>query len=172
MDALGTYERRGGAVDVRFERHYPRPVETVWAALTDPVRLADWMGPALVEPRVGGRYVLFTDRAPPMTGRILTWQPPRLLEYSWEIGQGDQPDCLVRWELTPAGDGTDLVLSHLNMGAPVMTQRLAGWHTFLERLDSRLAGQEPAAIAARYGELQAHYVGHYKLGDERVACAS
>ena len=44
MRDLGTYERNGDHIDVRFERHYPRPPETVWKALTDPARLADWMG--------------------------------------------------------------------------------------------------------------------------------
>jgi uncharacterized protein YndB with AHSA1/START domain len=46
MEELGVFERRGDTADLRFERRYPRPIGTVWAALTDPVRLADWVGPA------------------------------------------------------------------------------------------------------------------------------
>lgn len=60
-EALGTFEPRGDHIDVRFERHYPRPVETVWRAITDPARLADWMGVSQVEPHVGGRIVLMAD---------------------------------------------------------------------------------------------------------------
>src|SRR5438552_2063215 len=107
MDDLGTFERRGDDVDLRYERRYPRPVETVWAALTDPVRLADWIGAALVEPRVGGRYELFVDRKRPMTGRILTWEPPRLLAFTWDTG--DAPPSTVRCELSHDGDGTRLI---------------------------------------------------------------
>ena len=179
MDALntnelGTYELHETYVDLRFERHYPRQVETVWAALTDPERLADWsMGPAEIEPHEGGRIVLMGGRMPAMTGRILTWQPPRLLEYSWTIGQGDPTDCYVRWELTPAGDGTDLVLEHRNMGIPVMNQRLAGWHAFTEQLGAMLAGRKPEDLMQRYAVIQPIYIAHYKL-DVPVAavCAS
>jgi uncharacterized protein YndB with AHSA1/START domain len=174
MDSLGTYEVHGNAVDLRFERHYPRSVETVWAALTDPERLADWsMGPAEVEPRKGGKIILMGGRMPVMSGRILTWEPPRLLEYSWEIGQGDPSDCYVRWELTPAGDGTDLVLEHRNMAMAVMHQRLSGWHAFTEQLDAVLAGRKPEDLMARYSVIQPIYIAHYKLDvPVAVACAS
>ena len=53
LDALGDYlqlsdchgrsrrlQRNGDAVDLSYARHFPRSVETVWAALTDPARLA------------------------------------------------------------------------------------------------------------------------------------
>jgi hypothetical protein len=79
-EQLGAFERSDDRIDMRFERHYPRSIETVWSALTDPVRLNDWMGAAHVEPRVGGRYELMLDGANPMTGRILIWEPPHVLE--------------------------------------------------------------------------------------------
>ena len=60
MRDLGTYQRHGDHIDVRFERHYPRPPEKVWRALTDPERLADWMGVSHVEPHVGGRFETVT----------------------------------------------------------------------------------------------------------------
>ena len=37
---------------------------------------------------VGGRYELFTDRKRPMTGRIVTWQPSTLLEFTWTLRCG------------------------------------------------------------------------------------
>src|SRR5208337_5665038 len=132
MDELGTFDRHGGTVDLRYERHYPRPVETVWAALTEPARLADWLGQALVEPHVGGRYELFTDRSRPMTGRILTWQPPSLLEFTWDTG--DAPASVVRCELTPDGDGTRLLFVHNGIGSVWIGLVLPGWHVHLERL--------------------------------------
>ena len=101
---LGTFTRRGDVVDLRYERFYPRPIETVWAAFTQEERLADWIGSALVEPHAGGRYELFTGRPRRMTGRILTWQPPHLLEFSWDTG--DAPPNRVRVELSAADGGT------------------------------------------------------------------
>lgn len=107
---LGTYVRSGSAAGLKYERRYDRPVETVWKALTEPARLADWMGAARVEPFVGGRYELFIDSPQPMHGRVVTWQPPELLEYSWH--SAGAPSSLVRCELVPDGAGTRLIFMH------------------------------------------------------------
>jgi len=161
MTDLGTFERHGDNIDLRYERRYPRPIETVWAALTDPVRLADWMGAALVEPRVGGRYELFTERARPMTGRIVTWEPPALLEFSWDTGDG--PASMVRCELTPDGDGTKLIFIHKGVGFEWSALVLPGWHTHLERLENLLAGHAQPMSMPRWRELQAIYLQRYGL---------
>jgi len=125
---LGTYVRTGSASGLKYERRYDRPVETVWKALTEPARLADWMGAARVEPYVGGRYELFIDSAEPMRGRVVTWRPPELLEFSWH-GAG-APSSLVRCELVPDGAGTRLIFVHrairfaascLSLGVPRMS---------------------------------------------------
>jgi protein TonB len=107
---MRTQVRQGSAAGLRYERRYERPVETVWEALTDPARLADWMGAARVEPYVGGRYELFIDTAQPMKGRVVTWKSPELLEFSWN-GAG-APQSLVRCELVREGSGTRLIFMH------------------------------------------------------------
>ena len=107
---LGFYVRHGSASGLKYERRYDRSAETVWKALTEPARLADWMGAARVEPYVGGRYELFIDSAQPMRGRVVTWRPPEVLEFSWH-GMG-APDSLVRCELVPDGTGTRLIFMH------------------------------------------------------------
>jgi uncharacterized protein YndB with AHSA1/START domain len=109
-EQLGAFERSDDRIDMRFERHYPRSIETVWSALTDPVRLNDWMGAAHVEPRVGGRYELMLDGANPMTGRILIWEPPHVLEFAWSNAHA--PESTVRYELSRDGDGVRLVFTH------------------------------------------------------------
>jgi len=161
MDELGTFERHGDDVDLRYERRYPRPVETIWAALTEPTRLADWVGPALVEPYVGGRYELFIDRPRPMTGRILTWEPPRLLEFSWDTG--DAPVNTVRCELMPDGNGTRLIFTHKGIGFPWIGLVLPGWHVNLERLAGLLSGRPQPSSMPRWRELQRIYLDHYRL---------
>jgi uncharacterized protein YndB with AHSA1/START domain len=161
MDELGTYERDGEMADLRYERHLPRPVETVWAALTDPARIGDWLGTALVEPHLGGRYELFIDRPKQVTGRILAWEPPRLLEFSWDTGDG--PASTVRCELAPAGDGTRLVFTHRGIGFPWIGLVLPGWHTHLERLVSLTNGVKLADSPERWRALQAIYLDRYKL---------
>lgn len=151
MDEPGTFERHGDTTDLRFERHYATPIETVWAALTEPVRLGDWIGPALVEPHDGERYELFIDRPRPMTGRIVTWEPPTPLEFSWDTG--DAPETLVRCELTQHGDGTTLVFRHKGVGFAWIALVLPGSHSLLERLRGLLAGQHLPNSMARWREL-------------------
>jgi uncharacterized protein YndB with AHSA1/START domain len=161
MDDLGTFERHGDNVDLRYERHYKRPIATVWAGLTEPARLADWIGQALVEPHVGGRYELFIDRKRPMTGRILTWQPPTLLEFTWDTGDGLA--SVVRCELTPDGDGTRLVFHHLGVGFTWIGLVLPGWHVHLERLGNPVAGEAQVVSMQFWREMQSIYIDRYKL---------
>ena len=109
-DDLGVFERRGDHIDVRFERHFPRPVETVWSALTDPTRLSDWMGAAHVEPRVGGRIDLMLGGRHAMTGRILVWDAPHVLDPREDRLQVRQPR--LRRRVVRVGDPA-LLADHL-----------------------------------------------------------
>ncbi len=161
MRDLGTYERQGDHVDVRFERHYPRPPEKVWRALTDPERLADWMGASRVEPYVGGIFETMLDGIRPMKGRVLVWDPPRTLELQWSNGHA--PDSTVRYELTSEGDGTRVILIHRHMPYATSALMLPGWHTYLDRLAQALAGEVPPDLDTRWRQMQAVYVEHYRL---------
>ncbi len=43
---------------LELEEVFDQPVETVWRAITDPVRLARWLLENDFEPRVGHRFTL------------------------------------------------------------------------------------------------------------------
>jgi uncharacterized protein YndB with AHSA1/START domain len=166
--ALGTFEKRADNLDVRFERFYPRPPETVWSALTDPTRLADWMGESRVEPRVGGKIEMMLGSPRPMTGRILVWQPPEALEFSWN--NHDAPNSVIRYELAREGNGTRLVFMQKGMPFTSSALMLPGWHFLLESLGSALSdGGKPApGWPQAWRELQTVYVEHYKLQGARL----
>jgi uncharacterized protein YndB with AHSA1/START domain len=164
--ALGTFKRRDDHIDVRFERHYPRPVETVWSALTDPARLADWMGVSEVEPRVGGRFHMMADGPHPMTGRVLVWEPPQVLELTWS--NADAPESIVRYELTPEPNGTRLIFTHRGIPYGSSALMLPGWHNYFARLSSLLGGNAVPWSNTSWRELQATYVDHYKLNDVKL----
>jgi uncharacterized protein YndB with AHSA1/START domain len=161
MEELGAFKRRDDHLDVRFERHYPRSIDRVWSALTDPKRLEDWMGVARVEPHVGGRYDLMLDGPHPMTGRILVWEPPQVLEFTWS--NADAPDSVVRYELTREGDGARLIFTHKGMPYASSALMLPGWHVLFARLGSLLDGAAPPQSKQSWREMQAIYVDHYKL---------
>ena len=159
LESLGTFERRDDRVDLRFERYYPRPMETVWSALTDPARLQDWMGAACVEPHVGGRYELMLDGPNPMRGRILAWEPPQRLEFAWSNAHAT--DSTARYELSRQGEGTRLIFTHKGVPHKHSALMLPGWHMFFERLGALLNEEAVRHSTHTWRELQAIYVEHY-----------
>ncbi len=68
----------GGRFELMFERRLAKPIEKVWAALTVPERLADWLAEAEIDLRVGGRLVLFWPTHDfRLESRIVALEPPR-----------------------------------------------------------------------------------------------
>jgi uncharacterized protein YndB with AHSA1/START domain len=161
--ADGTLVVSGGIAVIAFERRLGHPVEVVWAALTDPDELAAWLGPGSVEPREGGQVSVRTgagDRPGPqgvIWGRVLAWDPPRLLEHEWT--QPGLDISVVRYELEPDAGGTILRLTHRRSVAPGATGGRAGWHAYLDRLAAHLDGlpvppwaERRVAVQEAYGE--------------------
>ena len=162
MDAeLGTLSVEGDVATLTYRRRLPHPVEEVWAALTDPVRRKAWFGQTTIEPRQGGMIEMMPDDPPAapdakrMTGRILIWDPPRVLEHEWL--QRIVEDSVVRYELTPDGDGTLLVFTHRGLSPKNAEGFAPGGHAFLDRLEALLAGREMPGWNDRYAELAPAY---------------
>jgi len=131
-------ENANGELVVRFERIVPRPVAKVWAALTDPKILSNWLGKVEIEPRVGGKFVLaFHGSSTVMTGAITAIEPPRVLEHTWLENTVSVPQSLVRWELSAAGGDCRLVLTHRfpkGCAAKDILSFLGGWEALLDVL--------------------------------------
>ena len=53
----GTVHEHAEGYQLRFERQLCHPVEKVWAALTDPAQLAQWLAPGEMELTLGGRVI-------------------------------------------------------------------------------------------------------------------
>ena len=112
----GTLTVSGDRAVLNYERRLPYPVETVWAAITEPAQRHSWIGETTLETRVGGHFEMVPS-GPPLppdqkrvTGRILVWDPPNVLEHEWKQSVVD--DSVVRYELQPDGDGTVLRFYH------------------------------------------------------------
>ena len=155
---FGTVQERADGYQLRFERHLAQPVEKVWAALTDPAQLAQWLAPGEIELTSGGRvYLAFTDGDGVIDGQVTAIAPPRLLEFTWSDKGGDFG--FVRWELTAEERGTCLVLTHTvpesarDFGLPM----LAGWHSLLEQLAALLDGQPLPLSGEHWQEFHDHY---------------
>ena len=145
-----------------FRRNLPHPIEAVWAALTDPLERKAWFGETAIDGRAGGRIEMMPDEPPAapdakrLTGRILVWDPPYVLEHEWR--QRIVEDSVVRYELTPDGDGTLLTFTHTGLSVTNARGFIPGTHAFLDRLDAHLAGTDlPDWSNRQYAEVAPSY---------------
>jgi uncharacterized protein YndB with AHSA1/START domain len=147
-----------GEHEVRFDRRIAQPVAKVWAALTDPAVLKNWLGDVEIEPRIGGKFVLDFRGQELMTGTITAFEPECVLAFTW-LEKNSLPPSQVRWELSRDGEGCRLVLTHRYLAS--MTRKdvvpfLAGWHAFLDVIGRGAAGefvpyQDESALRVEYG---------------------
>jgi len=113
---------------IRKEIWYPHPPEDVWAALTDPQALAEWLMPTTFkEARVGHTFQFKTDPMPMCENHtdcvVVECDPPRRLAWRWTIvwnKKYDRPTMpmTVSWTLTPERDGTRLVFEQSPYDGP------------------------------------------------------
>jgi uncharacterized protein YndB with AHSA1/START domain len=126
------------------------PVEGVWAVLTEPDLVTQWLSPgkpAEVDLRQGGtmRFNHGEDRDFP--ARIVRLEPPTRLAYRWATGYpGEEAtednSTMVEFTLEPAGEGTLLRLVESGFArldlSPESTgsyeNHLAGWTPLLDGL--------------------------------------
>lgn len=156
--ALGEVTVADNALQIVFRRRYAKPVEKVWAAVTTPERLADWLAVAEVELKTGGNIRLNWNNQYSMEGHVTACEPPHLFAWSWRI---DDRETLVRFDLRADGDGCLLTLTHSGLdpndgrGAGVR----AGWHAHLEGLPDAMEGRPTpwATKTAREAALSKHY---------------
>jgi uncharacterized protein YndB with AHSA1/START domain len=116
----------------------------------------------VIEGRVGGRIELVTGPTQyRSTGRILAWDPPRVLEYEWNVGpvpempRGER--AIFRYELTADGDATEVVVTYRRITRQTARGFLPGVHAFLDRLEAQLDASALPDWLERFGALRAAY---------------
>jgi uncharacterized protein YndB with AHSA1/START domain len=140
MTEHGTLIEIDGRPTLRFERRLAAPVERVWRAVTEEDEMRSWFPSAVQgERKVGAplRFPFDEHVADSFDGAVLTWEPMRVFEFTWN---GD----VLRIELRPDGDGTTLVFTQQLYDASIAARTGSGWHLCLARLDEHLGGDAPA----------------------------
>jgi uncharacterized protein YndB with AHSA1/START domain len=131
--------------DLRFEVVYPRRMEDVWHALTDPGALGSWLMENDFKPLPGHRFHFRSksrfgfERLIPC--EVLVVDEPRLLSWSW----GDE-GSVVTFRLVAIPEGTRLTLEHTGLkGARGIALAWILSHGWVHKIEQKL----PAVLANR-----------------------
>jgi uncharacterized protein YndB with AHSA1/START domain len=156
---------------VEFKRLLPGPIELAWDYLTKPELLKTWFADVTLEPRVGGAVdVRFgtagcggsAGGAGGVHGTVREFRPPRVIAFSWIQQRWQQEGkasdrCEVRFELAEKGEKVLLTLLHSGLPMGELTPHSAGWHAYLDNLDSVISGRGAVDFMAIFRQLQPKY---------------
>ncbi|PWJ26537.1 uncharacterized protein YndB with AHSA1/START domain [Branchiibius hedensis] len=145
----------GDRVTIRVHDVYPTTIEDLWQAVTEPERLARWMGTVSGDLRVGGViHVTFTS----------SWDGPAVVEtceppyaFSLRMDPGTEQETRIDVRLREEAGGTRLTVQDCGLPRADQLAHGAGWQVHLEDLRSALSGQDPAPWRPRWEGLMPTY---------------
>jgi uncharacterized protein YndB with AHSA1/START domain len=153
---LGSLRSADGKGVVRMEDRFDTDIDDVWSALTDPRRLARWLGEFEGDLRLGGEYrARFYASGWEGTGRVEVCEPPRRLLVV--NAEEDRDEHVIEATLAADGDQTILILEERGMPVNLLAAYGAGIQVHVEDLAAHLAGRERCDAGARWTELQPGY---------------
>lgn len=166
-ESYGTVPAQG---TVHLQRLMPADIQTLWSYLTESEKCAQWLNTINAPFKEGGSYDVTFDNnkltgeptpeefgtgCHDASGKILVFDPPKTLSYTWKMGE---TDTVVLFELTPQGDRTLLSVTHSNLPArSTMLNVASGWHTHIDLLISKLARKKPGPFWALFMKLKSEY---------------
>ena len=154
---VGSLRSADGKGIVRMEDRYDTDIDDLWSALTDPHRLARWLGEVEGDLRLGGEFrARFLASGWEGTGRVEACEPPRhLLVLTKMTGETDEHAI----EATLAADGNRTILVWEERGMPPdqLAAYGAGVQVHVEDLAAHIAGRERCNADARWNELLPAY---------------
>ena len=155
---------------VEFKRLLPGPIELAWDYLTKLELLKTWFADVTLEPRLGGTVDIHFDKdtcgghSAGVRGVVREFRPPHVIAFSW-IQRHPQPDGSiadsdegeVRFELAERGEKVLLTLLHSRLPTDELTGHSAGWHAYLDNLESLISGRERVDFMAVAGRVRPKY---------------
>jgi uncharacterized protein YndB with AHSA1/START domain len=154
---LGSLRSADGTGVVRVEDRFDTDVDDLWSVITDPGRLARWIGEVEGDLRLGGEFrARFFSSGWEGTGRVEACEPPRrLLVLTKQPGQVEEHS--IEATLTADGDQTILVWEERGMPLDHLAAYGSGIQVHVEDLAAYLAGRERCDASARWAELLPAY---------------
>ncbi|HEX6118421.1 MAG TPA: SRPBCC domain-containing protein [Dongiaceae bacterium] len=139
---------------VEFKRLLPGPIGLAWDYLTKPELLKTWFADVTLEPRAGGAVHVSFDKdtcgdcSAGVHGVVREFRPPYAIAFTWVQMRAQPGGSLqerdageVRFELAARGDKVLLTLLHSRLPADELISHSAGWHAYLQNLDSLMAAR-------------------------------
>jgi len=139
------------AASIKHELFFPHPPAAVWEYLTNAELMELWLMKSDFQPVLGHEFQFRIGPKPALDFdgivycKVLEIVPFKKLSYSWKLGPGDgtlNVDSVVRWELQPKDNGTELILDHgnfvilENMG--MFNAMTEGWLSNMRKMAARL----------------------------------
>ena len=159
---IGSLRAADGQGIVRMEDRYDTDIDDLWSALTDPGRLARWIGEVEGDLRLGGEFrTHFFASGAQSAGRVEACEPPERLLLSTKHVDAAY-ELVIEAALTTDGDQTVLVVEQRGMPLDLLHGYGAGNQIHFEHLAGHIAGRKPrdtedSSIEARWNELLPAY---------------
>ncbi len=160
----GSVVLEGDTATLTFRRVLRHTPEHVWDALSTPEGLAQWLLATniQIDGRTGGSIEMVSGAAHyHSTGAILRWDPPRVLEYEWNVAPVPEMPlgqrAVFRYELQPEGDATLLLVTYRRITRDTARGFLPGLHALLDRLEAQLNGSPLPDWMTRFTEVRGDY---------------
>ncbi|QIG43607.1 SRPBCC family protein [Nocardioides anomalus] len=154
----GRIERHEGRHVLVQTRTFRAPVEDVWAALTEPERLARWIGTWTGDPTTGSvdfRMLFEGDDEAADAMAIRVCEPPHRLHLTSQVGD---EQWLLELDLTHADGVTTLTFRQPGIEPAQVGEVAPGWDYYLDRLVDAVSGADPAQRRwDDYAATGAHY---------------
>jgi uncharacterized protein YndB with AHSA1/START domain len=139
---------------IRVEDVYDTEIDDLWAACTEPERLARWIAEVSGDLHIGGTIHASFTSTWTGPGRIEACDRPHHLLLTMEPGTEDEAQ-IEAW-LTTDGDKTRLVVEERGLALAELHFHGAGWQAHLEDLRHVLTGGQ-SEWQARWTELTPAY---------------
>ncbi|MEO6512079.1 MAG: SRPBCC family protein [Nocardioides sp.] len=142
----GRLETVDGRLNLFVDRTFQAPIEDVWAAITEPDRLARWIGTWTGDPASGAVLFAMTAEGQEPPGdemEIRECTPPRRLAVTSQVGE-------QRWfldvDLSEADGVTTLAFSQPDVDPEQASSVGPGWEYYLDRLVAAETGGDVSAV--------------------------
>jgi uncharacterized protein YndB with AHSA1/START domain len=152
----GSIRAENGRGTVRMEEVYDTRVSDLWAAVTEPERLARWVAQVSGDLHLGGQFHATFTSGWDGPGRVEVCEPPHRLIATMSPDSDDE--TLIEVTLADEEGRTRLVIEERGIPLTEIAAHGAGWQAHVEDLSAHLAGRDAGDWNDRWVELQPAYL--------------